>query len=84
MGVPVDEAVAQVGAVVEGLNALPAVVELARHCGVEMPICEMVDMVVFREDRARGGDRPAAGSRAWPEGPAAYDVSVPVHFDRTV
>lgn len=48
-GVPVDEARAQVGAVVEGLNALPAVLELSRHCGVEMPICETVGRVVSGE-----------------------------------
>lgn len=72
-GVPVDEAVAQVGAVVEGLNALPAVVELARHCGVEMPICEMVDMVVSGRIAPEEATGLLMGRELKPEGPAAYE-----------
>ena len=47
-GVPVDEATRQVGMVVEGLNALPAAMELKKVYGVEMPIVEAVDAIVNR------------------------------------
>jgi glycerol-3-phosphate dehydrogenase (NAD(P)+) len=42
-----EEAVKQVGMVVEGINALPAAVELARKFGVEMPITQTAYDVVF-------------------------------------
>ncbi len=45
-GIPVAEATAQVGMVVEGLNALPAALRLAKKYNVEMPIVETVDAVV--------------------------------------
>ena len=45
-GVPVEEATRQVGMVVEGLNALPAALRLAKQYHVEMPIVETVDAVV--------------------------------------
>ena len=45
-GVPVQDAVRQVGMVVEGLNALPAAISLAKKYNVEMPIVETVDAVV--------------------------------------
>ena len=45
-GTPVDEAVRQIGMVVEGLNALPAALCLARKYNVEMPIVEMIDAVI--------------------------------------
>lgn len=45
-GVPVEEAIKQVGMVVEGINALPAAVSLARKYNVEMPIVETVDAVI--------------------------------------
>ena len=45
-GIPVKEAIAEVGMVVEGINALPAAISLAGKYGVEMPIVEMVDAVV--------------------------------------
>ena len=45
-GVPVEEATRQVGMVVEGLNALPAALRLAKQYNVEMPIIETVDAVV--------------------------------------
>ena len=45
-GVPVEEAVRQVGMVVEGLNALPAALRLSKNYHVEMPIVETVDAVV--------------------------------------
>lgn len=45
-GLSPDEAVKQVGMVVEGLNALPAAMRLAEKYGVEMPIVETVHAVV--------------------------------------
>ena len=45
-GVPVQEAIRQVGMVVEGLNVLPAAMRLAAKYNVEMPIVEAVDAVV--------------------------------------
>jgi glycerol-3-phosphate dehydrogenase (NAD(P)+) len=44
--VPVDEAVKEIGQVVEGLNALPAALELAEKYEVEMPIVQALDMIV--------------------------------------
>ena len=41
-----EEACAEVGMVVEGLNALPAALALGRAYGVELPIAEAVDAVV--------------------------------------
>ncbi len=45
-GVPAAEAVKQVGMVVEGINALPAAMELKARYGVEMPIVEAVNALV--------------------------------------
>lgn len=45
-GVPIKDAIEQVGMVVEGLNALPAAITLAKKYNVEMPIVETVDAVV--------------------------------------
>ncbi len=45
-GVPVEKAIKQVGMVVEGINALPAAIRLAKKYKVEMPIVETVDAVV--------------------------------------
>lgn len=45
-GVPVDEAVQQIGMVVEGLHALPATIALAKKYQVEMPIVEVASRVV--------------------------------------
>ncbi len=46
-GVPVDEAIKQVGMVVEGINALPAAMTLAKKYDVEMPIVEAAYQVVM-------------------------------------
>lgn len=73
-GVPVDEAVAQIGAVVEGLNALPAVLELSAHCNVEMPICEMVGMVVSGRIAPEEATSLLMNRELKPEGPAAYEA----------
>lgn len=48
-GKSVDEAVKEVGQVVEGLNALPAAVELAKQYDVDMPIVMTLDKVVKGE-----------------------------------
>ena len=45
-GVPPQEAVKQVGMVVEGINALPAAMRLAEKYGVEMPLATAVNAVV--------------------------------------
>jgi glycerol-3-phosphate dehydrogenase (NAD(P)+) len=45
-GVPPQEAIAQVGMVVEGVNALPAAIELANKYDVDMPIVFMVNAVI--------------------------------------
>ncbi|MBR0367632.1 MAG: NAD(P)-dependent glycerol-3-phosphate dehydrogenase [Clostridia bacterium] len=47
-GVPPEEAIRQVGMVVEGINAIPAAMTLADKYGVEMPIVRAVDAVVHR------------------------------------
>ena len=48
-----EDAVREVGMVVEGINALPAAMELSRKLQVEMPICEAVNKVIGGEDPAR-------------------------------
>ncbi len=48
-GYSAKEATQQVGMVVEGLNALPAAIDLSRSVGVELPICEAVYSVVQGE-----------------------------------
>lgn len=45
-GVAPEEAIRQVGMVVEGINALPAAIGLAKKYNVEMPIVQAVDAVV--------------------------------------
>ena len=48
-GMKVDDAVKQVGMVVEGINALPAVWKMAELYEVEMPITEAVYDIVFHD-----------------------------------
>lgn len=45
-GVPVEDAIKQVGMVVEGINALPAAIRLAQKYQVEMPIVDAANAVV--------------------------------------
>ena len=45
-GVPAEEAVRQIGMVVEGINALEAAVQLSEKYGVEMPIVSAVDSIL--------------------------------------
>ena len=44
-GMPVDEAVREVGMVVEGLNALPGARALAKKYGITMPIIETMGLI---------------------------------------
>lgn len=53
-GHPVQQAIQEVGMVVEGVNALPAAMELSQRYGVEMPITSAVNGVI------RGEADPAA------------------------
>lgn len=46
-GLSAEEAVKEVGMVVEGINALPATMKLAEIYGVDMPIAKAVNDVVF-------------------------------------
>lgn len=48
-GVSVEEATKQIGMVVEGLNALPAAMSLAKEYNVEMPIVETVYSIVHKK-----------------------------------
>ena len=45
-GIAPDDAVKQVGMVVEGINAIPAALELQEKYGVEMPLVNAIDAVV--------------------------------------
>ncbi len=45
-GVPLDEAIKSVGMVVEGVNALPAALALAKKYNVELPIISAVGMIL--------------------------------------
>ena len=45
-GVAIEDAIKQVGMVVEGINALPAAISLSEKYGVEMPIVHTVDVVI--------------------------------------
>lgn len=51
-GLSPEEAIREVGMVVEGVNTLPAAVKMAEKFGVELPIIETVNRIV------RGGMRP--------------------------
>lgn len=73
-GVPVDEARRQIGAVVEGLNALPAVIELSEKLGVEMPICDMVNKVVSGQIEPGDATALLMGRELKQEGPQAYEA----------
>lgn len=50
-----DEAVAEIGQVVEGINTAEEVMRLAERTGVEMPISEQVHGILFRGWNARKG-----------------------------
>ncbi len=46
-GKTMEEAMKQVGQVVEGINSAKAALTLARKCDVEMPIVEQINLVLF-------------------------------------
>ena len=73
-GVPVDDAIKQVGMVVEGVNALPATVKLAEKYGVEMPIVEAAHQVVYQGVAPKDVVQQLMGRGKKPElPPAAWD-----------
>ena len=45
-GMKAEDAIREVGMVVEGINALPATMELSRQYGVDMPLAQAVDQIV--------------------------------------
>ena len=45
-GVKPEDAVKQVGMVVEGINAIPAALQLQHKYGIEMPLVNAIDAVV--------------------------------------
>ncbi|MCF0230204.1 MAG: NAD(P)-dependent glycerol-3-phosphate dehydrogenase [Parasporobacterium sp.] len=49
-GKSVKEAIEEVGMVVEGINAVPAAMELSKKYNVELPITEAVSRVVFNDE----------------------------------
>ena len=53
-GYATEDAVKQVGMVVEGINAIPAALGLAKKYGVEMPIVRAVDNVVNHDVNPKG------------------------------
>ena len=72
-GVPVEEAIKQTGMVVEGINALPAVMALKEKYSVEMPIVEAAWQIVHEnvppKDVVQGlmgrGKKPELPRSAW-------------------
>lgn len=52
-GIAPETAVNKIGMVVEGINALPAVMQLAKRFKTEMPIVEMVDKIIHKGYDAR-------------------------------
>ncbi len=52
-GIPAKQAIEQVGMVVEGINTLPAALQLAKIHNVQMPIVQAVHAVVSGETDAR-------------------------------
>lgn len=73
-GVSVDEAVKQVGMVVEGINALPAVMTLAEKYNVEMPIVKAAWQVVKEGVSPKDVVQQLMGRDKKPElPPAAWD-----------
>ncbi|MCD7884092.1 MAG: glycerol-3-phosphate cytidylyltransferase [Lachnospiraceae bacterium] len=52
-GMKPEQAVKEVGMVVEGINAIPGAMHLASKYGVEMPIIEAVNAVIYEEADVR-------------------------------
>ena len=73
-GVPVEDAIKQVGMVVEGINALPAAMTLAKKYNVEMPIVEAAYRVVKEGTSPKDVVQQLMGRDKKPElPPAAWD-----------
>ena len=74
-GKSVQEAVKEVGMVVEGINAIPAALVLSKRCGVEMPITFATSRVIAGKQSPReavealmgrrGRDETDRGGYAW-------------------
>ena len=47
-GLSAQEAKEKIGMVVEGINALPAILKLAARYDTELPICSAVDAIIYR------------------------------------
>jgi glycerol-3-phosphate dehydrogenase (NAD(P)+) len=63
-GVPLAQALAQVGATAEGVASAPAVLERARAAGVELPLtAEVVDVVAGRRSPREAAERLLSRSR---------------------
>ncbi|MBQ8881704.1 MAG: NAD(P)-dependent glycerol-3-phosphate dehydrogenase [Oscillospiraceae bacterium] len=73
-GVPVEEAIRQVGMVVEGINALPAAIALKKKYQVEMPIVEAAYAVVYEGTQPKDVVQQLMGRDKKPElPPSAWD-----------
>ena len=73
-GVPVEDAIKQVGMVVEGINALPAAMALKKKYDVEMPIVEAAYAVVFQGIPPKNVVQQLMGRGKKPElPPSAWD-----------
>ena len=66
-----EQAIREVGMVVEGINALPAAMRLMAQYGVEMPIVEAVNAVVFQGVDPRSAVRELMTRDRKPEMPGA-------------
>ena len=74
-GIKPEEAIKQIGMVVEGINALPAAMKLKDKYEVELPIVEAVYAVVFENADPRETVRQLMGRGKKPEIPvSALDV----------
>ena len=62
-GVPLRQAVADIGQVVESVQTADEVMRLAQRHGIELPIAEGVQRVLHRRSPGRGPAAPA-GARA--------------------
>jgi len=63
-GVPLAEALVQVGATAEGVTSAPAVLERARAAGVELPLtAEVVDVVAGRRSPREAAERLLSRTR---------------------
>ena len=52
-GLDASEALNEIGQTVEGLHSLAAVLVLGKDAGVELPICEELDLIISRQKSAK-------------------------------